>query len=111
LFGGRAQPFGLSAHTSIPRWGVVIVAEEMKETVRQELRQLGDDTAATLFRLPPSRRNADDDVSKKPACAIADRPLSLRERENIRRTIVPPVPVIEPSDPVVPRKKYRKLGA
>lgn len=78
--------------------------------MRQELRQLGDDTAATLLRLPPSRGNADDDVSKEPTCAIAERSLSLREGENISRTIVSPVLVIEPLDPIVTRKKYRKLG-
>jgi hypothetical protein len=79
--------------------------------VRQELRQLGDDTAATLLRLAPSRGNADDDVSKEPTCAIAERSFSLRERENIRRTIVSPVPVVEPLNAVVSRKKHRKLGA
>jgi hypothetical protein len=61
------------------------------------------------LRLAPSRGNADDDVSKEPTRAIAQRPLSLRERENIRRTIVSPVPVVEFLNAVVSRKKHRKL--
>ncbi len=63
MFGGSAQTFRLATHTSVLRGGVVVIAEQVKQTVRQELRQLGDDPAATLLRLAPSRGNADDNVS------------------------------------------------
>jgi hypothetical protein len=69
----------------------VVVADQMKQAVRQELGQLGDDTATTLVGLPASRRDADDDVSKKEICAIAARSFSLSERKDIGRTIFPPV--------------------
>ena len=83
----------------------------MQQAMGQELGQLGNDTAAPLLGLPLSGWNADDDVSKEPTCALAKRSLSLRERENIGRTIVPAVSVVELLDLVVARKNDRELGS
>lgn len=93
--GHFAKPFGLRPHATILRVGVVVVPEEMEETVREEHRDFLQDSDAARKSLLPSRFNADNDVAENALCERSKLPFLHRKSQDIGRAIFSTIDSVE----------------
>jgi hypothetical protein len=107
--GGGAQPVGLGPHPTVLRRGVVIPPEQVKQAVRQEHRQLGDEIAFALVGLAARGRDAHDDVSQQAVRLVSVLAFVLRESQHVGGSILTAIDPVQFLDLIVTRKQYRKL--
>jgi len=86
------------AHSTPPRGGVVLVSEEVEESVHEQARDLRRHGVRVGRRLRDRPLGADHDLAQ-----VTVGPLRVtRERENVGGAVLPAVPLVELVEEVVP---------
>src|SRR5580704_4845634 len=101
---------GLLAHLPVFRGSIVVPAEEVQDSVRQQHRQLGEHVAPMCARLAPSRRHAENDVAQEVAGEVSQGALALREGQNVGGPVLAPVGAIQLLNRRVSGQNDRELG-
>ncbi|HEX4445410.1 MAG TPA: hypothetical protein VH044_01685 [Polyangiaceae bacterium] len=82
----------------------------MKQPVRQEHRQLGDEIAAPLVGLAAGGRDAHHDVAQQAVRVVSVLALVLGESQYVGGSILTAIDSVQLLDLIIARKKYRKLS-
>jgi hypothetical protein len=87
----------------------MIPAEQVKEAVRNEHRQLGVQRRLASSSLPARGGNAHDDVAKERSCAGSVGSLALGKREHVGRAILSAIDPVKFLDLIVVHEDNREL--
>jgi len=79
----------------------MVPPEQMQEAVCEKHCQFGSQVRSALTRLPPGRRDTDDEVAEEGTGVTAILPLSLGEREDVGRSVLLTIRSVQSLDLIV----------